>query len=270
MIVGRDLPHLRAGATSRKRDSMARQSALSDEGLARALGVYAGMVDKVVSDPERWLGIDDAAAAAPTSVAGRLLDAVKDRTFGSVTPATPGWDQLPVGKRVGWWVSRIGVSAGLAAAAPRFAGILADRLPVQAALGAAAAGLAVCAVAREHGVTTPQAWVPLLAKVLFDRDLPAVGSAVPSPEESEEALTAGEEGSSRIAALARGAQRGAGTLWRLARIFLELQNLLDERPRGGFLGRLVGKLPVVGVAGGWLDERGGIRKAAQETRALIG
>ena len=244
---------------------------MSDEGLARALGLYAGMVDKVVSDPERWLGVEDANGAGRTSVPGRLLDAVRDRTFGSVTPATDGWEQLPVEKRVDWWVNRIGVSAGLAAAAPRFAGALSDRLPLQAALGASAAGLAVCAVATELGVRSPQAWVPLLATVLFDRDLSTAGAAVASEEESEDALrTDGEEGrSSLVGTLARGATRAAGTLWRLSRIFLDLQNLLDERPRGGFLARVVGKLPVVGVAGGWLDERGGIRKAAEETQALI-
>ena len=32
---------------------------------------------------------------------------------------------------------------------------------------------------------------------------------------------------------------------------------------------LLAKLPVVGFAGGWLDERGGIRKAAEETEELL-
>ena len=169
---------------------MARQSAVSDEALARALGVYAGMVDKVVSDPERWLGLDDGTEAPPSSLPGRLLDAVKDRTWGTVTPASPEWAERPVAERVDWWVDRIGVSAGLAAAAPRVAGALSDRLPLQAALGASAAGLAVCAVAREHGVLGPRAWVPLLATVLFDRDLPAADAPVPSPEESESRLEA--------------------------------------------------------------------------------
>jgi transposase-like protein len=251
---------------------MARESAVSDEALARALGLYAGMVDKVVSDPERWLGADGDEAAPPTSVPGRVLGAVRDRTFGRVTPASAEWEQQPVDKRVDWWVDRIGISAGLAAAAPRFAGALSDRLPVQAALGASAAGLAVSAVAREHGVTAPQDWVPLLATVLFDRDLRASSAAVPPPEEAEGALTADEddEPASRMAALGRGAQNAAGTLWRLARIFLELQHLLDERPRGSFLARVLGKVPVLGLAGGWLDERGGIRKAAEETGALLG
>lgn len=250
---------------------MARRSAVSDEGLARALGLYAGMVDKVVSDPERWLGVDDPSGAGPVGIPARLLDAVRDKTFGSVTPATDGWDRLPVGKRVDWWVNRIGISAGLAAAAPRLAGALADRVPLQAALGAAAAGLAVCAVASELGVRDPRAWVPLLARVLFDRELSTNGAAVASEEEAEQALQDDDQGpSSLVGTLVRGAARGAGTLWRLARILLDLQNLLDDRPRGGFVARVVGKLPVVGVAGGWLDERGAIRKAARETRTLLG
>jgi hypothetical protein len=59
-------------------------------------------------------------------------------------------------------------------------------------------------------------------------------------------------------------------VWRLARAFFGLQDLLDERPRGNLVTRAVGKLPVVGVAGGWLDERAGIRKASRRTASLIG
>jgi hypothetical protein len=179
-----------------------------------------------------------------------------------------------VDKRVQWWVTRIGISAGLAAAAPRFAGALSDRVPLQAALGAAAAGLAVCATAREHGRSSPAEWVPLLAKVLFDREVPAGDAPAPDDEEAqrrladepaEDAPTGGP-----VAKLGRGAARAALTVWQLARTFLELQRLLDERPRGGFVARTLGKLPVVGVAGGWLDERGGIRKASRQTAKLIG
>jgi hypothetical protein len=249
---------------------MARQSAVSDEALTRALGLYAGMVDKVVTDPERWLGVDGDEATPPASVPGRVLGAVRHRTFGRVTPASTEWEQQPVQKRVDWWVDRIGISAGFAAATPRFVGALSDRLPVQAALGASAAGLAVCAVARERGVTAPSDWVPLLATVLFDRDLRASSAAVPAPEVAESALAADDDASNgMVAALGRGAQKAVRTLWRLSMIFLELQHLLDERPRGGFLARALGKVPFVGLAGGWLDERGGIRKAAKETEALL-
>lgn len=74
---------------------------------------------------------------------------------------------------------------------------------------------------------------------------------------------------SRMAALAQGAQPVVRTLWRLARNFLELQDLFDERPRGRLLPRMLAKLLVVGVAGGWLDERGAIHKAARQTQRLI-
>jgi hypothetical protein len=72
-----------------------------------------------------------------------------------------------------------------------------------------------------------------------------------------------------MAELGQGAQRAVRTLWRLARTFLDVDNLLDERPRGGFLARALAKVPVVGLAGGWLDERGAIRKAAKQTQELL-
>ena len=72
-----------------------------------------------------------------------------------------------------------------------------------------------------------------------------------------------------MAALGQGGQRAVRTLWRLARAFLDVDNLLDERPRGGLFARALAKVPVVGLAGGWLDERGAIRKAAKETQELL-
>jgi hypothetical protein len=252
---------------------------VTDETLVRSLSVYAGMVSKVMADPEQWLGVDEDPEVEQASLPQRALDAIKDHTLGTVTPASAEWEAQPLQQRVDWWVDRIAVGAGLAAAAPRLAGALADRLPLQAALGAAATGLAVCAVAREHGLLEPTDWVPLLAKVLFDRDLdPVAGAPVPEPEVLERALQASEAEAARepddehggpVAALARGAQHSARTLWRLAGTFRDLQHLLDDRPRGGILARGLAKVPVIGVAGGWLDERGAIRKAAKETAGLI-
>ena len=247
---------------------------VSDEALARALGVYAGMVSRVLSDPQRWLGVDE----DPPLTAGlpaRLLDAARDRALGEVTPASPRWAAHPESQRVNWWLRRIAIGAGLAAAAPRFAGALSDRIPLQAALGASAAGLAVCAVARERGTTAPADWVPLLGKVLFDRHLTREGpDPVPPADQSDERLESAArdttEPPSGLAGLAYGAQRVVRTLWRLARTFLELQNLFDKRPRGGVFARALAKMPVVGVAGGWLDERGAIRKAARQTRQILG
>jgi hypothetical protein len=230
------------------------------------------MVGRVLSDPRRWLGSDE----DPPLTAGlpvRILDAVRDRALGDVTPASPDWAAQPEQKRVEWWLRRIAIGAALAAAAPRFVGALADRVPLQAALGASAAGLAVCAVAHERGLPDPADWVPLLARVLFDRDLTAATVSVPTVEESDDQLerAAGDtsEPPSSMAALAQGAQRVVRTLWRLARVFLDLQNLFDKRPRGGLLARSLAKVPIIGVAGGWLDERGAIRKAAKQTHHLL-
>ena len=59
------------------------------------------------------------------------------------------------------------------------------------------------------------------------------------------------------------------TVWHLARQIWELQSVLDERPRGNILFRTVAQVPVVGLAGGFLDERGGIKRAAKETTRLL-
>lgn len=251
---------------------MADDPAIPDQRVAQVLGLYARLAHLVIADPVRWLGLDDDPPPSARFPA-RALDALRDRAFGEVTPASPRWGERPLHDRVEWWVRRIGVSAGLAAAAPRVAGALADRVPLQAALGASAAGLAVCATAREHGVVEAAGWVPLLAKVLLDRDLAPddvpvaetqdVGAAeadlagsIPAPEES--------------GGLGPGARRAAGTVWRLARQFWELQSVLDERPRGSRVFRALGKLPVVGLPAGFLDERGGIKRASKETAALLG
>jgi hypothetical protein len=132
---------------------MPSKQVVSDEALSRALGMYAGMVGQVLNNPRRWLGVDE----DPRLTAGlpaRVLDAVRDRALGDVTPASPHWAAQPESKRVEWWIRRIAVGAALAAA-PRFAGALADRIPLQAALGASAAGLAVCAAARNAAASPP-------------------------------------------------------------------------------------------------------------------
>jgi hypothetical protein len=64
------------------------KQSVSDEALARALGMFAGMVSLVLTNPRRWLGLDD----DPPPTAGlpaRILDAVRDRALGDVTPASP-------------------------------------------------------------------------------------------------------------------------------------------------------------------------------------
>src|SRR4051812_16727656 len=174
-------------STTKGSPSMAKQPAVSDATLTKALAVYAGMVRQVLDNPQRWLGGEEE-PAPDASLPARALDAVKDRTLGEANPGSAEWAQKPLPERIDWWVDRIGLVGGLSAATPRFAGALADRIPLQSALGVSAAGVAVCAVAREHGKATPVEWIPLLAQVLFNRELGTEAPPVPDPEESEEQL----------------------------------------------------------------------------------
>ena len=251
---------------------MSRTPTVSDETITQVLSGYAGLVHQILTDPQRWLGLDEDPPPS-ASFPLKVLDAARDRAFGKTTPASPQWDEVALKKRVRWWLRRIAISAGVAAAAPRLAGALADRIPLQAALSASSSGLAVCATAREHGVTDAAAWVPLLAQVLFDRDLAPRHVPIPAGAEADATLSSAasdaESESSSGGGLAAGARRAAGTVWQLARGFREVSSMLDERPHGLLLWRAVGKLPVVGVAGGWLDERGAIRRASKRTAKLL-
>ncbi len=168
------------------------------------------------------------------------------------------------------------VPYGLAAAAPRVAGALADRVPLQAALGAAASGLAVCATAREHGVTDAAAWVPLLAKVLLDRDVTlrhvlvpngaaadALSSRPPAPHLNRlPALRRPRP----ARALERGRPRAPRGSWPEASG--RCRRCSTNAPHGLLLWRAVGKLSV-GLPAGWLDDCGGIRRASRRTAKLL-
>jgi hypothetical protein len=236
--------------------------AISDEALVGTLSRYAALAGRLLDDPAEWLGDDE-----PVVAGGRLRrfgDAVADRLTGDVHPGSAAWSAVPLERRVDWWVDRVAAVAAPVAATPRIAGVAADRLPIQGALGAAAQGLAVCAVAREHGVVEPAEWVPLLGRVLLGRDLPSgrpvADDALDDPDDDGSADAPVDD--SRL-------RRGGRALWRLARVLLAVRGLFDERPRGAFAFRALGKLPIVGLVGGVLDERGGVRKAAEHTQALL-
>ncbi len=247
---------------------MSRPATVSDQTVTTILAGYAGLVHRVPTDPQHWLGLDD--DPPPTApVLLRVLGAVRDRTFGETTPASPRWGELPQRKRVDWWLRRITISAGLA---PRLAGAVVDRIPLRAGLSASASGLAVCATAHEHVLSDAAGWVPLLAKVLLNRDLTPNEVDVRGPAAAEASLAdaaAQAPATPDAADLGTAARRAAGTVWRLAREFRGLSSLLGERPRGPRLFRVLGKVPAVGLPAGWLDERGGIRRAAKQTEKLL-
>ncbi len=58
-------------------------------------------------------------------------------------------------------------------------------------------------------------------------------------------------------------------LWRFGRMLSSVNEVFEDRPRGGLPSRLLGKLPAVGVVGGFFDERKGIRRAAFATGELV-
>ena len=162
--------------------------------------------------------------------------------------------QLPQAERDRWWADRASRIAAGVAAAPRFAGKLADLLPLQNTVGTAVQSLVVLGVAAERDVDAPAERVSLLARVLLGRDLPADRVAP---------LLARTPGTYREGALGRAEERGVPrTLWRVARLLSRIDDALDARPKGKLRHRFLANLPVVGVLGGYAAEREGLRKAA--------
>ncbi|SFK60733.1 hypothetical protein [Geodermatophilus ruber] len=182
----------------------------------------------------------------------------------------------PLGRRLGrspalsqaerdrWWAEQVPRIAAGVSAAPRFAGKLADLLPLQNTVGAAVQVLVIGGVASEHGVADPAARVSLLARVLLDRNLTAA---------HVEPLLQHARGTYREEAFGpRESRAGLGgnlrTLWRVARLLSRIDEALDGRPKGKLRHRFLASLPVVGVFGGYASEREGLRRAAARTAAL--
>jgi hypothetical protein len=168
---------------------------------------------------------------------------------------------LPQAERDEWWADRASSVAAGVSAAPRFAGKLADLLPLQNAVGTAVQSLVVLGVAAEHGVTAPAARISLLTRVLLDRNL--------SPEQVEPFLQRAKGTYVDEALGARGERGAIRTLWRVARLLGRIDDALDARPKGRWGARLLSNLPVVGVAGGYAAEREGLRRAAAKAAAIL-
>jgi hypothetical protein len=168
---------------------------------------------------------------------------------------------LPQAERDRWWGDRVSPVAAGVAATSRFAGKLADLLPLQNTVGTAVQSLVVLGVAAEHGVDDPSQRVSLLARVLLGRDLPSDRVAP---------LLTRVRGTYREDALGRIGERGAvRTLWRVARLLGRIDEALDARPKGKLRHRFLSNLPVVGVLGGYAAEREGLRRAAADAAAVL-
>lgn len=200
----------------------------------------------------------------------KLGERVVDRLASTRAPGTAAWAQMDMHARSAWWVRRVGRVTSLVAAVPGFGGAITSKLPVTSALGAVAQGLVLCAIADEHDMHDEADVVALLGAVMFRRDLCPPARAELS-RESDAAVDAraaeltGELETEKKPTL----QRLGGALWRMGRALLAVEGELGKRRRGGFLTRWMSLIPVVGVAGKYLGEWSGLKKAAKAGEAWI-
>jgi hypothetical protein len=172
---------------------------------------------------------------------------------------------LPQAERDQWWADSVSwVVAGLSAA-PRLVGKLADLLPLQNTVGTAVQAAVVLGVAGEHGVKDPAERISLLSRVLLKREL--------TPDEVEPLLgrTKGTYADEALGAREQraGVRGTVRTLWRVAGLLGRIDDALDARPKGKWRHRMLADLPVVGLAGGYLSEREGLRRAAAQAAAVL-
>jgi hypothetical protein len=168
---------------------------------------------------------------------------------------------MPQHERDQWWADRVSRVAAGVAAAPRFAGKLADLLPLQNTVGTTVQSMVVLGVAGERGLDDPAERVSLLVRVLLDRKLPA---------DQVRPLLTHAKGTYRGEAFGAAGERGAvRTVWRAARLLSRIDDALDARPKGKLRHRALSNLPVVGVVGGYAAEREGLRRAAALAAAAL-
>jgi hypothetical protein len=198
---------------------------------------------------------------APT-VRTKLIEGLKSVRV----PGSAAWNRMGPRERTTWWIDRVGRATSVLTAVPGLGGALADRLPVQDALGAASQGVLLCALAGERGVTDVGERVRLVAWVLFDRDVDAElaagredGHDAAAEDARTEALRAEMKGGGGKA----GVRAVARTLWRLGRSLLAVSDELEKRPSGRLYHHALGMLPVVGMVGDYLGERAGLKRVAK-------
>jgi hypothetical protein len=242
---------------------------ISDDAVAAVLRPFVratrpllGMLSD--ADPFGWQADARQAAEKVPSVRRTLRKRVVDRLASTRAPGTTAWAQMDMHGRTDWWVRRVGRVTSLVAAIPGFGGAITSKLPVSAGLGAVAQGLVLVAIADEHDMHDEVDVVALLGAVMFGRDLcpPARAELSRASDAAIDAraaeLTGGLENEKKPTL-----QRLGGALWRMGRALLAVEGELGKRPRGGRITRWISLIPVVGVAGKYLGEWSGLKKAAK-------
>lgn len=195
------------------------------------------------------------------NLAERTLIAAIERLLRMKVPGHHEWPALPLADRCDWWVDRLGTFAAVVAGLPRVSGAAADRLPIQDSLGAAVQAMVIGAICREYGVEDHAERTAVMARIVTRRaitpdDVRRFDDPAAAAADVKEQLDAGDE---------RGLRHGIKLIWRISRMLSSVDEVFEDRPRGSLPARMLGKLPGVGLVGGYFDERKGIRKAAYET-----
>lgn len=201
---------------------------------------------------------------AERDLGAKILDALSTVEV----PGTAAWAAMDTEERSRWWVSRVGRFTSVLAAIPGLGGALANRLPVSKAIGAAAQGMLLVAIAGEHGVHDEERLVALLGAVLFRRHLTV--DAADGVAEAEAAKRAAElTGDLDEPDAPPTVQRIGRAVWRLGRALFAVEDELDKRPHGNLLHEGLGMLPVVGALGKFLGEWSGLKRAAREATVWL-
>ncbi|GAB3510370.1 hypothetical protein [Amycolatopsis cihanbeyliensis] len=254
--------------------------AISDAQVVRVLRPFvratAPLLDALrESDPLGLRTRAEREAADLVEVQRGPRERLLDRLTALRVPGTAAWAGMDAAQRSHWWVSRVGRFTALLTAVPGLGGALADRLPVQDALGAAAQGLLLCAIAGEHGMTEVGDRVRLLAWVLFEREVDpelAAGRGVRHDAAAEDVRTTEltEEVTESSRRHGRITLRAAArTLWRLGRLLLSITDELEKRPQGRFYHQAFGMLPVVGMLADYFGERSALKRVAKRARRWL-
>ncbi|MDG4663206.1 hypothetical protein [Mycobacterium sp. 236(2023)] len=179
---------------------------------------------------------------------GRVLNAID-------VPGTPAWDDMDVDARIHWWVWRVGALNTLPVAFPGALGVVARQLPIQDLLGFVSQAVALCAVARELGVTDQRTQVRMLASVLCGRDLSVV-------------VYDGDT-SRPLASLPHSPSGIVKAVWNLVGLFDAIGDELAKRPHPRGPIRYLGLLPGVGAVAAYIGEWGALSRAVKAGRRWL-